>query len=134
MITIDGKYIEQITKANVNNLIFVDYFADAIYQDDGAVDFMLIETEEMDKLAEAVFERSFDSDYEIVGYITVSPDKRTVEMELVYRDYIEDKYDVPISFELTPTERELVLPVLEEEVKAQFHMTLDEMIAEAKGE
>lgn len=132
MIKIDGRYLEQITKENVDGLIIIDWCADAHYQEDGGVDFMLEPTEEEEKLAKIVFEREFDFDEcEIMGYVTVSSDKGTVEMELVYR--ADDTFN-PIDFRLTPTETALVLERLEQEVKDKFHMTLDEMLREAKGE
>lgn len=135
MIAIDGKYIEQITKANVNNLIIVDYFADANYQDDGAVDFMLLETVELTEMMMALMEADtidyFDT-YD--AYVTVESDGTVKEIEFIFKPYEDECPWSEYYYELNAEEQAVVLARIEDEVKDKFHMTLDDMLREAKGE
>lgn len=124
-----------ITKENVSNYINIDEVADANYQPYGAVDFMLLVTGELTEMMMDLMEVDtidyFDT-YD--AYINIESDKTVSEIEFVFKPYEDDCPWSEYYYKLDAEEQAVVLARIEEEVKGKFHMTLDEMLREAKGE
>lgn len=120
-----------ITKERINKEIVVDWFADANYQDDGAVDFALEETDLIRELFEEEAKTKVGEDGEINAYVTVERDGSVFEIELCYRPaYGNENWQV-CDYQLNDTEAVAIKERLKEEVGHKFARTLDQILAES---
>ena len=111
--------------------ICIDAFADCNYQEDGAVDFMLLENEWVKSVGDWLFDKSSKDDEYYNAYATVAYDKSLVDFEFVKANNDGLTADVNC-YTVEGKEAEYVIDQLDREARGCFKHSLDELLAEAK--
>ena len=111
--------------------ICLDEFADCNYQDDGAVDFMLLENEWVKSVGDWLFEKSSSDNEYYNAYVTVAYDKSLVDFEFIKAN--NDGLTADVNwYTVEGKEAEYVIDRLDREARGCFKHSLDELLAEAK--
>lgn len=121
----------KITAENVNDIINIDYSADAYYHDDGSIDFMLEPKGDLTNILMqllGVDTIGYWDDYN--AYIVIENNGELYGgIEFTYMPEEGDQSYYYYRFD--EEEEKIVMDRIREEIKSKFYMSLEEMLEDA---